>query len=355
MAKFDFMSEENATASPWKRRVRNTLILAAALGIGGAVLYGTLFTYVRPYETAIKQSRYGGGIDPTPHNGPRLYVTGPGVTYHRFPTTVLSLTMTSGNETDGPGGENQRTIPSLEIDSSDGSKIRIDATVLYRVVDPYKVIQGAGPGRLFEDNIIIPKSQQALKESLGRLKAEDFYDENLRVKATSGARDLLNAAVVEFGLAIDHVLIRQYYYQEEYQRQIEERKVQDQLVFTNQSAGEAAKTEALRTKLEAEGQAAYNTELKRGEAEVSGIRAEADLYSRKRRAEADLLVKLAEARGTELENDAYRSSNGSDNLVGLQMAEVLEGVEVIFVESGPGGVNLLDVNQTLGMFDVGGN
>ena len=44
----------------------------------------------------------------------------------------------------------------------------------------------------------------------------------------------------------------------------------------------------------------------------TGLRAEAEAYGRKRRAEADLLVSLAQARGKELENEAYRSSRGSE-------------------------------------------
>lgn len=333
------------------------------LAIGGAIalvavvaLYSTLFTYVRPYEAAIRESRYGGGLDAEPRPGPGLYFTGPGVTFHRFPTTVQSLTMTSSDAEDYQGrAEDNRTVGSLEIDSSDGSKIRIDATILYRITDPYLVLTRAGRGRMFEDNVVVPKSQQALKEALGRLKAEDFYSENLRVEATTAAKVSLGKAVEEFGLAVDHVLIRQYYYQTEYQHQIEQRKVQDQLVFTNQSAAEAAKMEAMRAKLEAEGKASYDVELRRGEAEVTKLLAEGELYSRKRRAEADLLTQLAQAEGTELENAAYRSSRGADNLVGLEMAETLEGIDVIFLQGGPGGVNFLDLASTLKMFDVGGN
>lgn len=329
------------------------IIFAAFIGV--YIIFVSFTTYVRPYEVAIKESRYGGGLDEKPRPGPGLFFTGPGVTYHRFPTVVQTLTMNSSLAESSQGGKDTRSIKSLEIDSSDGSKIRIDATVLYRISDPYQVMTRAGPGRLFEDNAIIPKSAQALKESLGRLRAEDFYNEVLRIKATDEAKARLNESVSAFGLSVDHVLIRQYYYMEAYQQQIEERKVQDQLVFTNAAMAEAAKMEANTRKLDSEGQAAVNIERQRGDAEVTKIRAEADLYARKRRAEADLLVSLAEAEGTEQENAAYRLTAGSDNLVGLDMAEILKGVDIIFLQSGKDGVNVLDVNQTLRMFDVKGN
>jgi hypothetical protein len=200
-----------------------------------------------------------------------------------------------------------------------------------------------GPGRLFEDNALIPKGQQSLKQALGQLRAEDFYSETLRVDATNKARDALNADVQEYGLVVEHVLVRQYRYLQEYQSQIEERKVQDQLVFTNQSMTEAKKMEAARVKIDAEGQARVDLEQKRGDTEVQKIAAE-----------GDLLVSLAKAKGTELENAAYRTSAGADNLVGLDMAKVLEGIDVVFLQSGPGGTNPLDLKQTLRMFDMDG-
>lgn len=347
---FDATPEERSPRARWGLRI--------AAGVLGAVIVSAVVssfaTYVRPYEAAIKQSRYGGGLEEAPYYGPRLYFTGPGVTFLRFPTSVQSLTMNSSPSEATLDSEGSRTIPSLEVDSLDGSKIRIDATILYRIVDPHKVMVRVGPGRMFEDNAVIPKANQALKQALGRLRAEDFYSEVLRVQATDRARSDLNEGLAEFGIAVDYVLIRQYYYLKEYQSQIEERKVQDQLVYTNQSMGESARQEAQRARLDAEGQAAVEVEQKRGEAEVAKIRAEADLYSRKKRAEGDLLVDLANARGTELENSAYETSAGSDNLVGLEMAEVLEGIDVIFLQSGQGGTNVLDLNQTLRMFDVGG-
>jgi regulator of protease activity HflC (stomatin/prohibitin superfamily) len=352
MARLDLLDKVNA--NPRRRRA----LFIGALVLGGIVLVwmvtSGVTTYIRPYESGIRQSRYTGGIDATAKIGPALVFTGPGVTYHLFPTVVQTLNLnTNGGEGDNDS-DDRRTIPSLEVDSSDGSKIQIDATILYRITDPYTVMTKIGPGRLFEDNALIPKGQQALKQALGQLRAEDFYSETLRVDATNKARDALNADVQEYGLVVEHVLVRQYRYLQEYQSQIEERKVQDQLVFTNQSMTEAKKMEAARVKIDAEGQARVDLEQKRGDTEVQKIAAEADLYSRKKRAEGDLLVSLAKAKGTELENAAYKTSAGADNLVGLDMAKVLEGIDVVFLQGGPGGTNPLDLNQTLRMFDMEG-
>ena len=45
-------------------------------------------------------------------------------------------------------------------------------------------------------------------------------------------------------------------------------------------------------------------------------------------AEADLLVKLAEAKRTQLRNDAFQGA-GSDRMVGLKMAEVYKGLGLV--------------------------
>jgi hypothetical protein len=66
------------------------------------------------------------------------------------------------------------------------------------------------------------------------------------------------------------------------------------------------------------------------------------------------VVKLAKAKGIELENAALRGA-GSENMVGLKMADVLQGTQVIVVPTdGEGGVNPLDLNAALRRFDVKG-
>ena len=74
--------------------------------------------------------------------------------------------------------------------------------------------------------------------------------------------------------------------------------------------------------------------------------AERDLYVRKKRAEADLLVQIAEAKKTQLRNEALQGA-GSDRMVGLKMAEVYKGLDVVILPSdGANGVNPLNLEQT---------
>src|SRR5207253_1805423 len=136
------------------------------------------------------------------------------------------------------------------------------------------------------------------------------------------------------------------------QQTIEQRKIQDQTVYKNEAEAKSATAAAAKNKIIAEGAASVQVELARGEAEVKKLEADADLYRRKKAADGDLLVKLAEAQGTELENQALRGV-GSENMVGLRMAEALKGTQVIVLPTdGEGAMNPLDLRTLLKRFDV---
>ena len=100
-----------------------------------------------------------------------------------------------------------------------------------------------------------------------------------------------------------------------------------------------------------EGEAIIKVELEKGNAYQITRKAEQELYVRTKHAQGDLLVKKAEALKTKLKNKALKGQ-GSENLVGLEMAKVLEGVEVIVLPSdGEYGVNPLHLEKTREMFD----
>ena len=332
----------------------------ARLGIGAAVvllafaaLFAACTSYVAPNEVAILESRLipPKGVRKGIKKGGRVYILWPGQQLHRFPTDVQVLDMVrSGSQSSR--FSNTRLERDVEINTSDGSRVWVDVTVLYRITDPYIVMTTIGPGRTFEDTVLVPRTKDALKKTMGSLRAEDFYDVEKRLAVAHETQRLLDADIRHKGIKVENLLIRQYKYLEAYEAQIRDKKLQDQLFYTQQSEARAATEEAVRKEIEAEGKANVAVELERGKAEVTKINAGADAYARKQRARADLLVQLAEAKGTQLLNNAYRGL-GSSNLVGLEMAEVLRGMEVIIVPTGgKGGLNPLDLNDTLRLFDV---
>jgi len=191
-----------------------------------------------------------------------------------------------------------------------------------------------------------------LKQSLGELTTEEFYNSSLRVEKTELAKKLLNEELNEKGIKVEQVLVRYFKYSDEIQKNIEEKKLKDQLVFKNQAEAKASAEEAILKKIVQEGEAILAVKLEEGKAYVTTKNAEKDLYARKIKALANLEVKLAEAESLRLKNNALRGL-GSDRMVGLKMAEALNGVETIILSSdGRAGVNPLDLDKTLRLFDV---
>jgi regulator of protease activity HflC (stomatin/prohibitin superfamily) len=329
------------------------------LWVAGAALLVLLFgynsctTYVKPGEAGVKQIKFGlgKGIDPTVY-GTGLHYVGVGETMHRFPLRVQVLELSNSHGEATGDLEGHRAGPGVNIQTSEGYTVQADLTVLYRIADPLKVMQTIGPGRLFEDSAVIPRAQQDLRRALGELDAEDFYRGDKRVQKARAAQQALEVELKDKGIEVLQVLIRRYTYDQRYQQAIEQRKIQDQTVYKNEAEAKSAAAAAAKNKIIAEGAAAVQVELARGEAEVKKLEADADLYRRKKAADGDLLVKLAEAQGTELENQALRGV-GSENMVALRMADALKGTRLIVLPSdGEGGMNPLDLKTLMRRFDV---
>ncbi len=241
---------------------------------------------------------------------------------------------------------------AAHIQTSDGFFVDVDVSILYRIEDPYKVFTTIGPGNLYEINGIIPKAEPVLKATLGELTTEEFYNSPLRVEKAKAAKEMLNKELNPKGIKVDNVLVRYFTYSKEIQKNIEEKKLKDQLVFKNQAEARAAIEEATLKKIEQEGKAIVLVELEKGKAYVTRKLAEKDLYVRKKKAEANLLVKLAEAQKIRLKNDAL-TGIGAERMVGLKMAEAYKSLDTIILPSdGPAGVNPLDLDKTLRLFDV---
>ncbi len=340
-----------------------------------AVFFGNCIFYVKPNEFAIKQINIG--INPGVRE--KVYNTGFHVIapfgihrMHRFPKDLQVFELNDYLESKAKniqfnlgrsrtpeqyyGQRKQKGgyQKAAHIQTSDGFFVDVDVSVIYHIADPYKVITTVGPGLLYQTNGIIPKVEPKLKETLGEMTTEEFFNSPLRVARAQQSKELLNRELKPKGIIVDHVLIRYFKYSDELQRNIEEKKLKDQLVFTNRSKAKATGEESLVKKVREEGEANMKIRLEEGKAYVVKKNSEKDLYVRTKHAEADLKIKLAEAKKKELINNAYQQK-GSDKLVGLKMAEVLKGLNVIMLSSsGPNGFNPLDLDKNLELFGVKG-
>jgi regulator of protease activity HflC (stomatin/prohibitin superfamily) len=331
-------------------RVRLLWIVGGTL-LAIYILSASCSTYVPPNMVGVRQVYYGSeaGIRPEIY-GPGLHLIVAGAErLHLFPHDLQVI-----NFSDSPSEVSQRfrAAPSIKIQTSDGYNVQLDVTVLYRLADAHKVFVESGPGRSFEDRLVIPRVDRILRKTLGELNSEQFYQGPLRIQKARAAHDQLRDEVAPAGIQVDAVLVRRFVYDEKYQQIIEGRKIKDQTVFLRQAEAKAAVEQRKRDTIIAEGKAAVETELERGRAEVEKLRAQADLYERKKAADGKLLVELSDAKGTGLENAALQGA-GSENLVGLKMADALRGVRVIVLPSdGKAGTNPLDLGELLRKFQV---
>jgi regulator of protease activity HflC (stomatin/prohibitin superfamily) len=310
------------------------------------------FEYIRPNEFGIKIVRVG------IHRGVQKEIYQAGLhlilpfglqEVSRLPKDIQILELTNYP---AMAAKSLRHEKAAHIQTSDGFFVDVDVSILYRIEDPYKVFTTIGPGNLYEINGIIPKAEPVLKATLGELTTEEFYNSPLRVEKAKAAKEMLNKELNPKGIKVDNVLVRYFTYSKEIQKNIEEKKLKDQLVFKNQAEARAAIEEATLKKIEQEGKAIVLVELEKGKAYVTRKLAEKDLYVRKKKAEANLLVKLAEAQKIRLKNDAL-TGIGAERMVGLKMAEAYKSLDTIILPSdGPAGVNPLDLDKTLRLFDV---
>jgi regulator of protease activity HflC (stomatin/prohibitin superfamily) len=268
---------------------------------------------------------------------------------YRLPKNIQVLELTNHPE---HAARSTRIEKAAHIQTSDGFFVDVDVSILYRIADPFKVFTVIGPGNRFEQHGIVPQAEPKLKDAMGELTTEEFYNSPLRVEKTEAAREILNEALNPKGLMVEQVLVRYFTYSKEIQKNIEEKKLKDQLVFKNQAEARAAIEEATLKKIEQEGKATVRVELEKGKAYTTRRRAEKDLYVRKKKADGNLLVKLSEAERVRLKNEALQGL-GAERMVGLKMAEVYRGLDTVVLPSdGPAGVNPLDLDNALKLFDI---
>jgi len=284
-------------------------------------------TYVTPSEIGLRQISFG------PNKGLQKELVLPGYrrqirgyeTVRTFPRDIQAIEFTNDPT---ERGADHRTLPAINVPTVDGYPVALDITVLYRVADPFRVVSRFGFGRGYEDNVALRFTDPAVKQHLGELTAEQFYRDQ-RLAKVKDLRHDLSQRFAENGLQLTDVLIRQYDYPETFQQLTEQKKIQDQSVLTNRALAKQAEVETRLKQRVAEGQNLINVKSPEFQAQITGIDAQRDFYERSKHAEADLLVKSAEAHGTELINKAMEGA-GSDKLLRLR-----KGLAVLNAIKGP--------------------
>jgi regulator of protease activity HflC (stomatin/prohibitin superfamily) len=279
------------------------------------LLRACLITYVPPNMVGVRQVSYGPGKGLQKERvgfGYRRQIAGY-ETIHTFPRDIQVVEFTNNpSETSAL----HRQMPAINVPTVDGYPVDVDVSVLYRLKDPYKVASKFGFGKGYEESVVIRFTDFLVKRYLGDLRAEQFYHEARLEKVRALKADLTRRLEPD-GLALTDVVIRQYDYPQTFQTLTEQKKIQDQKVLANRELTKQAEVQTRLNQTTAEGQNLINVKTSEFNAQITEINAKKDLYERQKRAEADLLIKSAEANGTEQLNRALEGA-GSAKLLKLR-------------------------------------
>jgi len=254
-------------------------------------------------------------------------------------------------------GTGARDRGEIRLKTSDGNDVWIDATVNWQIDQSRAptVIDNVGRSDAeVLDTIVVPESRSVIRNILGELTTEKFYNSSERDAKADRAEQILRDRLDPHGILIRSVLVRDYRFSPEYEAAIEKKKVAEEQAKQNRSLTEAAKEDAKRKLRAAEGEAFKTIATANGAKEKVILEANAQLYAKQKQAEAILAQKKAEAEGIRELASALEGSGGR-NLIALETARAIEGKRIVMLPIGDGGtINFADVDKLLDRFGVGG-
>ena len=296
-----------------------------------ALLRACAMTYVAPDEVGLRQVSFG------QHKGLQKELVQAGYRrelfgYERVYTFPRDLQVIEFTNNPSEGSSRHRVLSAINCPTVDGYPVSI-------------VVSRFGFGKAYEDSVVIRFTDPFVKHHLGELRAEEFYREARLLKVNDLRRELA-ARFGENGLQLADVVVRQYDYPATFQKLTEQKKIQDQSVLANRALAKQAEVQTRLNQIAAEGQNLINLKTADFQAQITEINAQKDLYERQKHAEADLLVKSAEAAGTELINRAMEGA-GSEKLLrlrkGLALLNAIKGP--IYISEDPTDLARFSKNQ----------
>jgi regulator of protease activity HflC (stomatin/prohibitin superfamily) len=255
---------------------RSVLIIAALVclqAFSGCVLYSTDST-----EVGVRTRKFA----LIGKKGVEDKVYAPGSTYfflpfindwHTFDTKLQNLEMVFERSRG-----DRRTQDDLLFKTIDGNDISLDVIIAYRLdaqKAPYILQNVADDDRTLREKIVRTIARSKPRDIFGELTTEEFYVADKREAQSQRAKDVLQEMLGPLGIVVEKVLTKDYRFNKEYQKAIEDKKVADQQVQKNKSAQHAALEE-------------YKRKLEEAKGEVNKMIADADGTYRKAKIEADV-------------------------------------------------------------------
>lgn len=299
-----------------------TLVIVGSLALG-ALAY-TFGTVVPPGQMGIRQITFGPFRGFSERALPSGYHwTVPFYsTVHLIPSTIQVLDV---NQNDSGGST------PLEIQTTDGSSVDIDVSLLYRF-NVEKSESRGGPDDLITKvgsvqeatNRIETASMNELRKSLGKLSTSEFYNPERREEEIQAAHKGMDERLAPFGIKVEAVLLRRYTYREErIDTAIFQKNLQDQEERLNAALSKLAEAKADLERVSAEWDAKIKTLRVKGDNTARVLRSEGDLFEAKKKAEGDLLVAKARADVERAKAGALASTAGANIYLGKELAPIL--------------------------------
>lgn len=271
--------------------------------------------------------------------------------WHTFDTKLQNLEFTLHRDRGDRGGRDELLFKTI-----DGNDISLDVIIVYRI-DPakaYQILQyvARNDGELRE-KVVRTIARSKPRDIFGELKTEEFYVAERREEQAQKAKEVLQVLLEPMGIIVEKVLTKDYRFNPNYQKAIEDKKVADQKVEKNKSAQHAATEEYKRMLEEVRGE--VNKIIADVDGEYLKAKISVDAYYEKQKLLADAIMAegIAEAKGIKEMNDAM-AGTGGEALVKLEIAEALQGKTIFLLPVSEGGMNLktTDINallNTMGM------
>ena len=192
-----------------KASLRRGVLLAVLPVTAGLFFYAACTARVGPNQFGVEQRKFGARTGIVPHAyGPGLYFVPVGTAMHVFPREIhvleASFDRTEAKRKGGQGmalriddyferrsrllGDTHRVIDALNVQTSDGYAVTADVTLLYSIQDPVRIARDFGWGSLYVDSFVINTFRNGVLTTLGKMNAESFYDEAVRITAIQEAR-----------------------------------------------------------------------------------------------------------------------------------------------------------------------
>jgi len=323
-----------------KKVASNGLIpVAIAFAVIAAFCFMTIrIGHVSGEEVGVLLDRFTGEVTIIEQSGAKIYN---GIR-HQF--SVLDKTLQTLEMTESKSRGDRQGKDDIRIKTKDGSDVYVDVKVQYRIIPEAADLVAAtsGLGDAFKQKWARDYSRTIVRNYLGELTTEEFYDSSKRDAKLVLAQNSMNERLNRFGINIDSIVIPQRpHFYKEYEEMIKKKKLADQAVLEEQSKALAAKQkqntmlvqETNRKNVSVEQfsgemqqkiiqiNAEANRERKKAEAyfQKVTVNATANLYELEKSAEGILAKRTSEANGIRELNNAL-SAPGGRTMVKLEYA-----------------------------------